>query len=271
MAGVEPLTQRWPVVEIFGPTVQGEGVDQGVVSHFVRFGGCDFRCTWCDTPHAVLPDEVRKNAEKLTAGTIVNRLGDLELDGPLHRPAPWIILTGGNPALHDLSSLVDALHDVGYLVAVETQGSRWRDWMFDVDRLCVSPKPPSAKEDKSRMAPLGRFLDEALHARAVGSRDYHWMFLKVVVFDELDLDYAELIRRQLSDAPLYLSAGNDAGRTVGQPERHDTRRKAGVRRDLFDKALWLTEEVFKRPVLCAPDVFVQAQLHVALWGNEIGR
>lgn len=44
-------SKTWPVVELFGSTIQGEGVDQGVVTHFVRFGGCDFRCSWClETP-----------------------------------------------------------------------------------------------------------------------------------------------------------------------------------------------------------------------------
>ena len=57
----------FPVVEIFGPTVQGEGPDAGVPAYFVRFGGCDFRCSWCDSMHAVDPAEVRANAERLTA------------------------------------------------------------------------------------------------------------------------------------------------------------------------------------------------------------
>jgi 7-carboxy-7-deazaguanine synthase len=263
MPAVRKLEPKWPVVEIFGPTIQGEGIDQGVVSHFVRFGGCDYRCTWCDTPHAVLPAEVRKNATKMTATEITDHVCHFT-------DAPWIVLTGGNPALHDLSSLVTQLHGANYLVAVETQGSRWREWMRDVDRLCVSPKGPSAKEPKSNQNDLQRFLYEALEARRTSRKPYEWMFLKVVCFTDEDLDYAELVRAQLSDAILYLSAGNDAGRTVGNPKRQDTRKLPGARRDLLNKALWLTEEVFKRPALCAPDVFVQAQLHVAMWGNALG-
>jgi 7-carboxy-7-deazaguanine synthase len=264
-----PLTKRWPVVEIFGPTIQGEGVDQGVVAHFVRFGGCDYRCDWCDTPHAVLPAEVRQ-AERLTAGSILSRLHDLEDEHAIQ--APWVIITGGNPALHDLTDLVAALQDSGYLVAVETQGSRWRDWMHEVDRLCVSPKPPSSLEPKARdLTALQRFLHEALEAKRTGEKPYEWMFLKVVVFDDDDLDYAVLMRSQMSDALLYLSAGNDAGRTVGSPERRDERTRSDVRNDLADRALWLTNEVFTRPELCVPDVIVQMQQHVMLWGNELGR
>jgi 7-carboxy-7-deazaguanine synthase len=184
--------------------------------------------------------------------------------------APWVILSGGNPALLDLSSLVGALHEREYFVAVETQGSRWRDWMLEVDRLCVSPKPPSSLEPKSTMNALGKFLHEGLEARASGRKPYHWLFLKVVCFTDEDLDYAELVRNQFSDAPLYLSAGNDAGRTVGHPQREDHRKLAGVRRDLLDKAAWLAEEVLRRPDLCVPDVFVQSQFHTAIWGNGRG-
>lgn len=193
-------------------------------------------------------------------------------------PAPWIILSGGNPALLDLTDLIDKLHEVGYLVAVETQGSRWRDWMVQLDRVCVSPKPPSAfaglkpmpTPDK-RNEQFHQYLERGLEAREVYELDYEWLFVKVVIFDEADLDYAELVRKQHGRFILYLSAGNDAGRTVGQPERIDGRTIAAVRRDLLDMTRWLTEEVFKRPTLMKHNVVVQSQQHVALWGNERGR
>jgi 7-carboxy-7-deazaguanine synthase len=264
MGAVRQLEQTWPVVEIFGPTIQGEGVDQGVPAHFIRFGGCDFRCDWCDTPYAVLPAEVRANATKMSTDDILEHLRQYSW-------APWIILTGGNPALHDLEDLVDELHDCGFLVAVETQGSRWREWMRKLDRVCVSPKPPSSLESLAKRSSIGRFLEEGLQARMDDSREYEWLFIKIPIFDDDDLDFAELMRSQLSDALLYLSAGNDAGRTVGNPKRRDTRTIAGVRRDLCDKYRWLVEATFKRPALCRSDVIVQAQMHVLTWGNEKGR
>lgn len=263
MTAITRKPPTWPVVETFGPTIQGEGIDQGVVCHFVRFGGCDFRCTWCDTPYAVIPQEIRANAQKLGPDQIVERLEFLG-------KAPWVILTGGNPALHDLAPLVEKLHEKGFLIAVETQGSRWRDWFKDVDRLCVSPKPPSAQESKSSIASLQRFFAEAMKAKVDGSRPYEWLFLKVVCFEEEDLDFAEAVRSQLSDTILYLSAGNDAGRTVGEPERFDSRILFAVRNDLLNNTNWLVQQVFKRPALCQSDVMVQHQLHTALWGNGQG-
>lgn len=259
---IKPVTQTWPVVEVFGPTVQGEGVDQGVVCHFVRFGGCDFKCDWCDTPDAVLPEVVRK-AARLSPEAILDQLVAMG-------PAPWVILSGGNPALHDLSSLVELLHHEGYLVAVETQGTKWRDWMADVDRLCVSPKPPSSGMDSGGFE-FQRFLQAGLEAKTGGERGYEWLFLKVVIFEEEDLDFAEKIRNQFSDALLYLSAGNDAGRTVGNPTRKDTRSYQQIVMDLLVQSKWLVNEVFSRPALSKPDVIIQSQYHVLLWGNEKGK
>lgn len=270
MTVIEKKVQTWPVVEIFGPTIQGEGVDQGVVSHFIRFGGCDYRCTWCDTPYAVLPEEVRAGAEKLQVDEIITSL--INLEDKSGTPAPWIILTGGNPALLDLGDLVHELHDCGYLVAVETQGSRWREWMKDLDRICVSPKGPSANipQSKKAEAAICRFLNEGMEAKVMGDRPYEWLFLKVVCFTSADVDFAVLMRKLLSDSLLYLSAGNDAGRTVGNPTRRDDRGLAEVRRDLLDRAAWLVTEVFKRPELCSQDVIVQCQQHTLLWGNGRG-
>jgi len=70
------------ISEIFGPTVQGEGALIGKPTVFVRTGGCDFRCSWCDTLHAVLPahrhdwtpmtpEEILARVEELTSGVPV--------------------------------------------------------------------------------------------------------------------------------------------------------------------------------------------------------
>ena len=127
-----------PVVEIFGPTVQGEGAEAGIPTHFVRVGGCDFRCSWCDTMYAVDPEIVRATAEKLSSQEIVARV-----EGLGGRP-DWVTISGGNPALHQLDDVVWRLHGAGFRVSVETQGSRWASWLGAVDRLTISPKPPSS-------------------------------------------------------------------------------------------------------------------------------
>src|SRR3954469_6718111 len=167
-----------PVIEIFGPAIGGEGAEAGLPTHFVRLGGCDYRCAWCDTLYAVDPATVRAASERLLAAEIVERVQ--ELDGH----PEWVTLSGGNPALHRLDALVDRLQDAGFKVAVETQGSVWRPWLAGVGRLTISPKPPSsgmATEIHARQ--LARFMSAAAGA-------FDRSVLKVVCFDEVDVTWA---------------------------------------------------------------------------------
>src|SRR5215475_1774448 len=92
----------------FGPTVQGEGQLCGSISHFVRFGGCDYRCSWCDSMHAVDPDRVHQNAEWLSPAEIASKIRKLGR-------CPTITFSGGNPALWDLTPLIAHLQGEYYL------------------------------------------------------------------------------------------------------------------------------------------------------------
>src|SRR4051812_43744232 len=125
-----------PVIEIFGPTIQGEGAEAGLSTHFVRFGGCDYRCSWCDTMYAVDPVVVRATAERLSDDAIVGRLEEL---GGAPR---WVTLSGGNPALHHLGTLVGTLHPPGFPVGAGTQGSVGADWLPPPHRPPTPPQPP---------------------------------------------------------------------------------------------------------------------------------
>lgn len=81
-----------PVLEIFGPTVQGEGMVAGQKTMFVRTGGCDYSCSWCDS--AFTWDGSQK-AEALSAESVLERLDDTGGDRYNH-----VTISGGNPALH---------------------------------------------------------------------------------------------------------------------------------------------------------------------------
>lgn len=237
-------TKLIPVVEIFGPTIQGEGAEAGVPTHFVRVGGCDFRCSWCDTMYAVEPELVRV-AEKLSVDEIAGRVAALG-----GRPG-WVAISGGNPALHDLGELVGVLHAAQFRVSVETQGSRWAPWLHEVDRLTISPKPPSSgMATASHLAQLEAFMTETMAASADKA------ILKFVVFDEVDLAWAEEVAARWSDLPLHLSAGTPV------PADDDIRDAVG------ERFRWLCETVAARASLAHARVL--PQLHVIAWKGATG-
>lgn len=126
-----------PVVELFGPTIQGEGMVIGQKTMFVRTGGCDYRCHWCDS--AFTWDGSEKS-EPLSAEGIIERLNSLSENGYSH-----VTISGGNPALHKgIGELVALLNEKGVATAIETQGTIFQCWINRVDEVTVSPKPPSS-------------------------------------------------------------------------------------------------------------------------------
>jgi 7-carboxy-7-deazaguanine synthase len=245
---------RFPVVEVFGPTIQGEGPEAGLRCWFVRLGGCDYRCSWCDTMYAVEPAQVRK-AERLSATAIVGRLLELGLpDSPGAAPA-WVILSGGNPALHKLGPLVASLHELGAKVAVETQGSIYRPWLDLVDRLTISPKPPSSGMATHRHRDA--FDAFMAHARHAGEQR---LALKIVCFDALDLAWAKRLLRDFPTIPAYLSAGTPVGAPAPTSEPE-------LKLAVAERYRWLCEAVANDQDLNAR---VLPQLHVIAWGSSTG-
>ncbi|MFJ4654440.1 7-carboxy-7-deazaguanine synthase QueE [Nocardia sp. NPDC088792] len=249
-----PGIRHHPVIELFGPTIQGEGPDAGMPCLFVRFGGCDYRCTWCDSMHAVDPATVRREARRLDEADIVAELRQ-QVSDPT---GMLVVLSGGNPAMHELGFLVHQLHDAGMRVSVETQGSLWKEWLRDVDRLVISPKPPS-----SGMATPAAVSQSARFMSAATQTDFEKrdIYLKVVCFDSADVEFAFHFREHHRRAdgtllPLFLSSGTDIGSSLPLP---------GV----ASRFRWLCELVAGDPR--AKDCKVLPQLHVIAWGNEKGR
>lgn len=242
-----PSAQRIPVAEVFGPTIQGEGPLAGLSTYFVRVGGCDYLCEWCDSLHAVLPEHVRL-LDRLTAREIADRVDVLD-DG-----ARWVTLSGGNPAMHQgLEALTRLLHENGLKVAVETQGSRWKDWLADVDQLVVSPKPPSSGMASAKHSiETEKFMEKAC-TRCKGA-----VAVKIVVFDDDDYDWAVNWFAEYGDVTIFdrfVSCGTDA---QGAEDLTET----------SERYRWLCEKV-SNDVRMA-DVRALPQLHVVAWGHKLG-
>jgi 7-carboxy-7-deazaguanine synthase len=116
------------VKELFGPTLQGEGAHAGRPCVFLRFAACNLACTWCDTDFAA------EGATKREAGEIVQEL--VALDRYASR---MVVVTGGEPTLQYDEPLAAALHEAGFRVHMESNGTRVPAGA--VDWLTISPKP----------------------------------------------------------------------------------------------------------------------------------
>ena len=158
-----------PVMEHFY-TLQGEGFHQGKAAYFIRLGGCDVGCVWCDVKDSW---DAEKHP-KYEIGSLISEVGKT--------PTKIVVITGGEPLMYDLTELTRRLHQAGYKTHLETSGAyrltgSW-DW------ICVSPK--------KFKAPLEEILPHADE-------------LKIIIFNKSDFEWAEEYASQVSkECKLYL-------------------------------------------------------------------
>jgi 7-carboxy-7-deazaguanine synthase len=144
-----------PVMEAFY-TLQGEGLHTGKAAYFIRLGGCDVGCVWCDVKESW---DASKHPMQSVAQIV---------EGAMQFPGRLVVITGGEPLMHNLDALTVALHHAGFSINIETSGSS--PLSGELDWICVSPK--------KFKAPLPEVLKMAHE-------------LKVVVFNKSDFDWAE--------------------------------------------------------------------------------
>jgi len=240
------MKERIRISEIFGPTIQGEGPLIGRPTVFVRTGGCDYRCSWCDTLYAVLP-EYRDEWKLMTPADIMARVTQLAGGNPV-----LVSLSGGNPALQALDSLIALGRRKGHSFALETQGSVAQPWFAELDWLILSPKPPS-----SSMATDWDAFDACLRA----AKGRPSCVLKIVVFDDDDYSYAQMVAARYPTLAVHLQVGNPAP-LIGSAMAED----ANID-DLLSRFRWLADKVIADRWFAAT---VLPQLHVLAWGNKRG-
>ncbi len=237
------------ISEVFGPTLQGEGALIGRPTLFVRTGGCDFRCEWCDSMHAVDEKKHGSEWEELSPEAVMEQLLDRSGGFPM-----LVTLSGGNPAMQPLGELIAIGRNHGYTFALETQGTIARDWFAKLDYLVISPKGPSSgmpfREQK--------LIDCLWAARPQsGSEKQPEISLKVVVFDDADYEFARGLAEKCPALPMYLQAGTSLqtqGRLV-----HGA--------DILSRMCWLAEKVGEDRWT---NVRVLPQVHVLMWGDKRG-
>jgi 7-carboxy-7-deazaguanine synthase len=251
--------KKLPVMEIFGPTVQGEGLVIGQRTLFIRFGLCDYKCKMCDSLHAVDPKYVSEHARWITTSEIFGEV----LGMCSKHNCGWVTLSGGNPAMHNLHDLVLSLHDAHIGVSVETQGTFAPHWLGNCDYVTVSPKAPGMGE-KFEPEKYVNFIREF--------RGHPGLSCKIVIFSAQDLEFASMVAEMtpllVNTDRFYLSLGNPyppdlEGHTYAGLSTSD------IRQDSLRRYEELVEDLKEYPALRT--VRVLPQLHHLMWGNEKGR
>ena len=107
-------------------TLQGEGFHAGKPAYFVRLAGCDVGCVWCDVKESW-------HTEGHPVLTVKDILATIQ-----NTPAKIVVITGGEPLMHDLNPLTTVLKNVGLKLHIETAGSS--PMSGDWDWICLSPK-----------------------------------------------------------------------------------------------------------------------------------
>ncbi|WP_255038968.1 7-carboxy-7-deazaguanine synthase QueE [Lacihabitans soyangensis] len=149
------LSEKLPIMEAFY-TLQGEGFHSGKAAYFIRLGGCDVGCVWCD-----VKDSWDANAHPKVA------VEELLLNAKAN-PGKLVVITGGEPLMYNLDNLTAVLQSENFKTNIETSGAHPLSGSWDW--ICFSPK--KFKE------PLPEFY-EAAHE------------LKIIVFNKSDFEFAE--------------------------------------------------------------------------------
>ena len=141
-----------PIVEIFGPTIQGEGPASGRISSFIRFGGCNLACSWCDSSYTwdAKNFNLHEEISLMTPADILSNLPTTNI----------CVITGGEPMLYQKrSEFLEVLHGLvsrRQKIHIETNGTIFptSDVLNLVDTFVVSPKLAHADARKGRVSPI---------------------------------------------------------------------------------------------------------------------
>jgi 7-cyano-7-deazaguanosine (preQ0) biosynthesis protein QueE len=177
------------VSEIFGPTIQGEGAYAGQLVAFIRLGGCNLSCSWCDTPYTwdASRFDLRNEMTRTTIENIVNQVIAIDVEK--------VIISGGEPLIQQRQAgwenLLVALDDAGIGVHIETNGTIIPNsaTLAGVEHFTVSPKLAHSGDSISKR--LNREALEAFRKLSIhGAATF-----KFVAEKEEDLDeIAKLVR-----------------------------------------------------------------------------
>lgn len=245
------------ISEIFGPTIQGEGPNAGARCIFVRVKGCDFACDFCDSKFTWNQNE--DNWKSYRSDVLSVYLTEICRRTNCRR----IVLTGGNPCLHDFTSVLAALRREGIVVDVETQGSIFPEWLSQIDTIVFSPKPPSSGMPDTYLKIIGYVTDKLSDTNKT-------IAIKIPVFNQEDVEFARKYAKFVNDfnscfdaevkhlLKMYLSVGNS-----------DVDTNESIRDRVLADYERLLDEINRNPK-DFENVYILPQIHTLVWGNKQG-
>lgn len=169
----------YPVMESFY-TLQGEGFYTGAAAYFIRLAGCDVGCVWCDVKESWNANEHPKYSVNDIIEKVLIEVNYHSISNKTNLPI--IVITGGEPLMHNLNELTKALQQNGFKTNIETSGSSALSGSWNW--ICLSPKKfkPPIKEN------------------IVLANE-----LKIIVYNKQDFKWAESYAKQVnSHCKLYL-------------------------------------------------------------------
>lgn len=236
------------VIELFA-SIQGEGNEVGKITTFIRLGGCDFRCPWCDSKHTW---NAGQNGEMLPIDTLIEKIDAI---GVKH-----LTFTGGNPCVwkEAMCELLQKLKDKGYMISMETQGSIFQFWINNVDNLVISPKNIS---DEARKISVEEYRKQIEYIIVYRTAMKMKTVIKVPIFNYDDIEWVKQFVNFEGDYEVYLSVGND------WTDMEDT---VLFRTLILDRYKWLIETVIEDEWFVERQASVLPQVHTLIWTNDQG-
>ncbi|MBL8875738.1 MAG: 7-carboxy-7-deazaguanine synthase QueE [Phycisphaerae bacterium] len=238
------MSSSAPISESF-TSVQGEGKLAGVPSWFVRFSGCNLRCTWCDTPYASWNAESKQRA--------MQSLID-EAAAAKHHNVSHAVITGGEPMMFaQAEELARSLKKIGMHITIETAGTIFREIACDL--MSISPKlsnstpqtnDPRDKDAVWQVRHEARRINLESLQKLIDTSPAHQ--LKFVVSSEQQLSEIETLLTHLR--------GWTPGDILLMPE--------GITVEALATRRWIVDECVRRGWRYCP------RLHIELFGNKRG-
>ena len=171
------------ISEIFF-SFNGEGLEIGKPTVFVRLSGCNLECSWCDTKYANY-NKIEMNTDEIVR--------EIKNHSKFNKS---VLITGGEPLQQDIKELVNELSKEKYHIGIETNGSIYDEVLLKIDFISVDIKPPSSNNETNAIPPFSKIVN------AITKKDGQ---MKAVISDKKDYEFVKkFVEENSFNVPLII-------------------------------------------------------------------